>query len=135
MATKIFVNLPISDLKRSIGFFSQLGFSFNKQFTDQNATCMIIAEDIFVMLLVKPFFQTFTNKEICNANKNTEVIICLSAESRSAVDDIVEKAIHAGASTRDEIQDQGWMYGRGFQDLDGHLWEIMFMDKNAIGHN
>jgi len=132
MSKKIFVNLPIRDLKKSVGFFSKLGFTFNTQFTDENATCMIVDEDIFVMLLVEPFFKTFTKKEICNAYKSTEVIICLSAETRNAVDEIVNKAIKAGGTTPIEAQDQGWMYGRTFQDLDGHLWEIMFMDRNGM---
>jgi predicted lactoylglutathione lyase len=132
ISTKIFVNLPVRDLKRSVNFFSKLGFGFNTQFTDENATCMIIADDIFVMLLVEPFFKTFTRKEICNANKQTEVILCLSAESREAVDKMVNDAVIAGGTTPNDIQDQGWMYGRGFQDLDGHLWEIMFMDRGRI---
>lgn len=131
MATKIFVNLPVNDLNKSIEFFTQLGYSFNPQFTDENATCMIITEDIFVMLLVKPFFQTFTKKEIVDANKSTEVLICLSAESREDVDELVSKAIKAGGTSPNEPQDHGFMYGHGFQDLDGHLWEVMWMDPNA----
>lgn len=132
MATKIFVNLPVKDLNKSIEFFTQLGYSFNPQFTDENATCMIISEHIYIMLLVEKFFQTFTKKEIADATKTTEVLICLSAESREAVDALVSKAVAAGGTTPNEPQDQGFMYGHGFQDLDGHLWEVMYMDPAAI---
>ena len=134
MATKIFVNLPVKDLNRSVDFFSKLGYRFNQQFTDEKATCMIIGEDIFVMLLAEEFFKTFTKKQIVDATKNTESIICLSADSREKVDEIVEKAIAAGGTSPNEKQDQGFMYGHGFQDLDGHLWEIMWMDPATINN-
>jgi predicted lactoylglutathione lyase len=132
MATKIFVNLPVKDLNKSVAFFTQLGYRFNPQFTDDNATCMIISEDIFVMLLVEPFFKSFTKKEIADSTKTTESIICLSAESREAVDELVSKAVAAGGKTPNEKQDQGFMYGHGFEDLDGHLWEVMWMDPSAV---
>ena len=132
MATKIFVNLPVNDLNRSIEFFTKLGYTFNKQFTDDKATCMIIGEDIFVMLLVKEFFKTFIKTEIADATKTTEALICLSAESRSAVDEMIKKAVDAGATTYKEPQDHGFMYGHGYQDLDGHIWEIMWMDPAAV---
>lgn len=132
MATKIFVNLPVKDLDKSVGFFTKLGYSFNAQFTNENATSMIISEDIYVMLLVEKFFKTFTKKEIADATKTTEVLICLSAESREAVDALVSKAVAAGGTTPNEPQDQGFMYGHGFQDLDGHLWEVVYMDPAAI---
>ncbi len=132
MATKIFVNLPVKDLNKSIEFFTQLGFSFNPQFTDEKATCMIIGGDIFVMLLVEDFFKTFTKKELADASKTTESIICLSAESKEKVDEMVSKAIAAGATTPNAKQDQGFMYGHGFQDLDGHLWEVMWMDMSGM---
>ena len=96
MTTKIFVNLPVKDLNKTIGFFTKLGFRFDPQFTDANATCMIVGEDIFVMLLVEKFFKTFTKKEICDTTKNTEVIVALSAESREKVDQMINKAIEAG---------------------------------------
>lgn len=128
MATKIFVNLPVKNLTASVEFFSKLGFTFNQQFTDEKATCMIIGEDIFVMLLVEPFFKTFTKKEVADAAKSTECIICLSADSKEKVDDMVNKAVTAGGTSPNEKQDQGFMYGHGFQDLDGHLWEVMWMD-------
>lgn len=132
MATKIFVNLPVKDLNKSVEFFTRLGFTFNPQFTDENATSMIISDDIYVMLLVEDYFKTFTKKPIADATKSTEAIICLSAESREYVDDIIGKAVSAGATTPNEKQDQGFMYGHGFQDLDGHLWEIMYMDMSAF---
>src|SRR6266540_3901431 len=131
MNTKIFVNLPVKDLNRAIEFFTKLGFTFNPQFTDENATCMIVGEDIFVMLLVEKF-KTFTRKEICNTTKDTEVIVALSTESREKVDQIINKVIEAGGKESREPQDYGWMYGRGFQDIDGHLWEIIYMDQSAV---
>ena len=132
MATKIFVNLPVKDLDKSVTFFTALGYTFNPQFTNEKATCMIISEDIFVMLLVESFFQNFTKKEIADATKCTESIICLSADSREEVDGLVSKAIAAGGSAPNAKQDQGPMYGHGFQDLDGHLWEVMYMDLAAF---
>ena len=132
MATKIFVNLPVKDLNRSVEFFTKLGYTFNKQFTDENATCMIIAEDIFVMLLIEKFFKTFIKTEIADATKTTEALICLSAESRSEVDEMIKKAVDAGGTLYKEPQDHGFMYGHGYQDLDGHIWEIMWMDPASV---
>lgn len=132
MATKIFVNLPVKNLNKTVAFFTQLGFTFNPQFTNESATCMIIGEDSFVMLLVEPFFQTFTKKQICDAKKNTEVLVALSADSKAKVDEMANHAIKAGGSTYAEPQDHGWMYQRSFADLDGHQWEIIFMDMNAM---
>jgi predicted lactoylglutathione lyase len=132
MATKIFVNLPVKDLKRSIEFFGKLGFQFNQQFTDETATCMIITDDIFAMLLTEEKFKTFTPKEICDAKKFTEVLVALSYDSRAQVDEMVRKAIAAGGSTYNEPQDHGFMYAHGFQDLDGHIWEIFYMDPSFV---
>jgi len=132
MATKIFVNLPVKDLNKSVDFFTKLGFKFNPQFTDENATCMIVGEDIFVMLLVENFFQTFTKKKIADATKTTETIIALSADSKKIVDEMVNNAITAGGTIYSDPQDQGWMYQRSFQDLDGHQWEVIYMDMNAV---
>jgi predicted lactoylglutathione lyase len=132
MATKIFVNLPVKDLNKSVAFFTKLGFSFNAQFTNENATCMVISEDIFVMLLIEPFFKNFTKKEIADATKTTESIICLSAESRAEVDEMVSRALAAGGAAPNEKQDHGYMYGHGFEDVDGHLWEVMWMDPAAV---
>ncbi len=132
MATKIFVNLPVKDLTRSVEFFTRLGYKFNPQFTDEKATCMIIAEDIFVMLLIEEFFKSFIKKEIADTTKSTESIICLSADSREKVDEMVNKAVVAGGTIYKEPQDHGFMYGHAYQDLDGHLWEIMWMDPSAI---
>ena len=135
MTTEIFVNLPVKDLNKSIEFFSQLGFRFNPRFTDESATCMIVADHVFVMLLTHDKFKMFTPKEICDATKSTEVLVCLSCDSRAQVDEIVRKAVAAGGTTYDEPQDHGFMYGHGFQDLDDHIWEIIYMEPNAIGQD
>jgi predicted lactoylglutathione lyase len=132
VTTKIFVNLPAKNLNKTIEFFTKLGFKFNPQFTDENATCMIVGEDIFVMLLVEKFFKTFTKKEICDTSKNTEVIVALSVEGREKVDQMINKAIEAGGTESREPQDHGWMYGRSFEDINGHIWEIIYMDENAL---
>ncbi|HEV2609989.1 MAG TPA: VOC family protein [Noviherbaspirillum sp.] len=129
MARKIFVNLPVRDLNASVAFFTSLGFTFNPQFTDDTATCMIVSDDIFVMLLTEAKFKTFTPKEICDARKSTEVLICLSAESRPALDDMVRKAVAAGGTTFSDPQDHGFMYAHSFQDLDGHIWELVYMEE------
>lgn len=131
MATQIFVNLPVKDLGKSITFFTHLGFTFNQQFTDENATCMIIGENIFAMLLVEKYFQDFTKKEIPDTTKTSEVILALSADSRKKVDEMVNKAIEAGGAAPNKPQDHGWMYQHGFEDLDGHLWEVLYMDETA----
>ena len=130
MTRQIFVNLPVKDLNKSVEFFTKLGFTFNPQFTNEDATCMIVDENIFVMLLVEKFFQTFTPKEICDTSKSTEVLVSLSFESRAEVNEMVAKAIAAGGTTYKEPMDMGAMYQHGFQDLDGHLWEIFFMDES-----
>ncbi|MCG8275489.1 VOC family protein [Stenotrophomonas sp. NLF4-10] len=124
----IFVNLPVRDLEASKAFFAALGYGFNPQFTDHNAACMVVSDSIFVMLLVEPFFKGFTNKPLCDARSRTEVITCLSADSRAEVDRLVDAALGAGASEPMPARDLGFMYQRGFQDLDGHLWEIAHMD-------
>ena len=132
MSTKIFVNLPVQDLNRSIDFFTRLGFTFNPQFTDETATCMVVTEDIFVMLLTYDKFKTFTPKEICDATRSTEVLVCLSLESRERVGEVVRKAVSAGGSTYNDPQDHGFMYAHGFQDLDGHIWELIYMEPSAL---
>ena len=132
MATKIFVNLPVKNLDRSVDFFTKLGFSFNAQFTDETATCMVVSEDIFVMLLTEAKFKEFTPNAICDATKSTEVLVCLSSESREEVDKMIRNAVAAGGTTYNEPQDYGFMYSHGFQDLDGHIWETMFMEPSAV---
>ena len=131
MSRQIFVNLPIKNMERSKAFFAALGFSFNPQFTNEQGACMVVSDSIYVMLLVEPFFQTFTKKQIADAAKTTEVLICLSCDSRAEVDEMVRKAVAAGGSTPNAPQDHGFMYGHGFQDLDGHIWELAYMDPNA----
>ena len=132
MITNIFVNLPVKDLNNTVEFFTKLGFTFNPQFTDENATCMIVGKDIFVMLLVEKFFKTFTKKEISDTTKNTEAIVALSAQSREEVDQMMEKVLGAGGREARDPQDHGWMYGRSFEDINGHLWEIFYMDESAM---
>ena len=136
MPTKIFVNLPVKDLQRSMDFFAHLGFSFNPQFTDDKAACMVIREDtIFAMLITEPFFKTFTKKEISDATKTTEVLLAMDVDSREAVDEMVRNAVQAGGSIYMDPQDHGWMYGHSFADPDGHQWEVLYMDASAIPAN
>ena len=132
MSHQIFVNLPVRDLDASKAFFTALGYASNPQFTDENAACIVISDSIYVMLLVEPFFQGFTRKAICDSRTHTEVILCLSADSRAAVDSMADKALAAGGSEPMEAKDYGFMYQRSFQDLDGHLWEVVHMDEGAI---
>lgn len=132
MATKIFVNLPVKDLDRSMAFFKKLDFGFNAQFTNASGACMIVSEDIYVMLLIEPFFKGFTPKPIADATRTTEVIVCLSSDSRADVDKMVKAALAAGGSTHTGAKDHGFMYQHGFTDLDGHIWELAFMEAAAI---
>lgn len=131
MATQIFVNLPVKDLAKSIEFFEKLGFAFDPQFTDDNAACLILGENIYTMLLTEPFFKQFTKKEITDANRNTEAIIAIDADSREDVAEMIRKAVAAGATTYLAPMDHGWMYGHSFADLDGHQWEVVYMDINS----
>jgi len=135
MATKIFVNLPVKNLDSSIAFFKTLGFSNNPQFTDETAACIVISEDIYAMLLTHSKFREFTGKEISDSSKNAEVIVALSAESKEKVTETVNNAIKAGGTEPIEAKDYGFMYQRSFQDLDGHLWEVVWMDPAAINQN
>jgi len=135
MSTKIFVNLPVKDLNKSIEFFTKLGYKFNPQFTDETATCMIVSEEIYVMLLTHNKFKTFTPNQICDATKSTEVLVCLSCESRKEVDELVRKAVAAGGNTYNKPQDHGFMYAHGYQDLDGHIWELIYMEPGAVNQS
>lgn len=131
-ATKIFVNLPVKDLARSIGFFTKLGFRFNPRFTDETAACMVVSDDIFVMLLTEAKFREFTPRPVADATRSTEVLVALSRESRDAVDELVRHALAAGGTTYANAKDYGFMYQHGFQDLDGHIWELIYMDPKAV---
>ncbi|SAI71606.1 Predicted lactoylglutathione lyase [Bordetella ansorpii] len=133
MPKQIFVNLPVADLDRSVAFFTGLGFSFNPQFTDKNATCMIIGENIHAMLLVRDYFKTFCSKPVADASKATEVLIALNCDSRAEVEAMVEKALAAGGTAPRKAQDHGFMYQHGFDDLDGHAWEVFYMNPEAMG--
>ena len=132
MPTKIFVNLPVKDLPKSMEFFRQLGYTFNQQFTDETAACMVISDTIFAMLLTYPKFKGFTPKTICDATKSSEVLIALSCDSSAQVSDLVKRAVAAGGITYAEAKDYGFMFQHGFQDLDGHIWELVWMDPAAI---
>ncbi|SES16407.1 hypothetical protein SAMN04487983_103377 [Streptomyces sp. yr375] len=128
----IFVNLPVNDLDASKKFFTQLGYTINPQFSDDNAASVVISETIVAMLLTKPFYSTFTKKEIADATTTSEVLVALSAQSRAKVDELVDKALSSGGTPSGETQDMGFMYGRSFDDLDGHTWEIVWMDPATI---
>jgi predicted lactoylglutathione lyase len=129
---KMFVNLPVEDLDRSVAFFTALGLTFDERFTDDEATCLIIGDDAFVMLLVRERFEEFTTKAICDATTHTEAILALSADSRADVDVFADRALAGGAQPANDPMDMEFMYGRSFSDLDGHLWEIFYMDPRAL---
>jgi uncharacterized protein len=133
MGRMIFVNLPVENLPRTMEFWKALGFEFNPQFTDDKAASLIISENIFAMLLTKEFFKTFIKKEIADAKQSTEVLVCLSCSSRQEVDDLVRKAVAAGGSIAREAKDHGFMYEHAFEDLDGHIWELAYMEPNGQG--
>lgn len=128
MVKQIFVNLPVADLKASIAFFTRLGFTFNPEFTDDTATCMIVGENIFAMLLTRERFAGFAPHPPADARAATEVLLALQLESRAAVEAMVKKAVAGGGNTYSTPQDHGFMFQHGFQDLDGHVWEVFQMD-------
>lgn len=132
MATKVFINLPVKDLNKSMDFFKGLGYSFNPQFTDENAACMVISDTIFAMLLTENFFKTFTKKPVSDAKASTEVLIALDAGSREEVQRQVARAKELGATIYNDPQDHGWMYQHSFADLDGHQWELVYMDESQM---
>ncbi|MEQ8851804.1 VOC family protein [Gimesia sp.] len=132
MSNKIYVNLPVSDLAKSIAFYQAVGYSINEKWTDETAACVVISEDIHAMLLTHARFSDFTPNEICNARQQTEVLLALGCESRDEVDELVRKAVAAGGNTYNEPQDHGFMYGHGYQDPDGHIWEVFYMDPAAV---
>lgn len=131
MGRQIYVNLAVKDIAKTKAFFAALGFQFEPKFSNDDAICMIVADDIYVMLLVEKFFQTFISKEICDAKKSTEVLVCLSCVSRAEVDQQVAKAVAAGGRILREPQDYGFMYSHSFEDLDGHIWELVYMNPDA----
>ncbi|WP_455169199.1 VOC family protein [Aegicerativicinus sediminis] len=132
MAKQIFVNLPVDNLDNSIKFFKSLGFEFNPIFTDEKAGCLILGENIYAMLLTKPMFKNFTKKEIADAKKTTEVLLAIDVESREEVDEMVQNAVESGGSIYMDTQDHGWMYAHSFSDLDGHQWEVMYIDETKM---
>ncbi|HEV7919583.1 MAG TPA: VOC family protein [Thermoanaerobaculia bacterium] len=132
MSRELFVNLPVRDLPKSMEFFSALGFTFNRQFTDEKAACMIVSDKAYVMLLSEPFFRGFTKNEPCDTSKATEALLALSCTSKAEVDQLVRKAIDAGGRHAMDANDHGFMYGWSFYDLDGHHWEVLWMDPKAV---
>lgn len=132
MSRMIFVNLAVADLDRAVDFWTGLGFTFNEQFTDEKATCMVVSDHACVMLLTEPFFSTFTTKETVDAHKQTEALMAVSATSREEVDTLVDRALATGGSFAREPEDHGYMYSRSFQDPDGHIWEVLYMDPAAL---
>lgn len=132
MSREMFVNLPVRDLKKSMEFFAALGFAFNPQFTDENAACMIVSDKAWVMLLARDFFRTFTSRELADPARQTEGIFALSCQSRQEVDDLLKKAVAAGGQDAKHSRDHGFMYFASFYDLDGHHWEVLWMDPAAV---
>ncbi|NBM18971.1 VOC family protein [Streptomyces sp. GC420] len=128
----IFVNLAVDDLDTSKKFFTELGYSINPQFTTDDCACVVISDTIVAMLLTRQRYQDFTSKKIADSTTTSEVLLCLSAESREKVDELADKALAVGGSPAGEPQDHGFMYGRSFQDPDGHTWEVMWMDPAAV---
>jgi predicted lactoylglutathione lyase len=132
MSKKIFINLPVSDLEKAKTFYTSIGFTNNPQFTDETAACMVLSEEIYVMLLTHPKFNQFTNKEIANTFKTASVINSLSVESNEAVNKMTDAAVRAGGKEPNEPKDYGFMQQRSFEDLDGHLWEVLYMDMSKF---
>jgi predicted lactoylglutathione lyase len=128
----IFINVPVKDLAASKAFFGALGFEFDEKFTDDSCACMVVSQQAYVMLLVEPRFADFTTKRVADAHECTEAILCVSAESREAVDAFADAALGVGGSAAGDPMDHGFMYGRSFNDLDGHLWEVMWMSPEAV---
>jgi len=132
---QMFVNLPVKDLQHSMNFYRALGFDFDPQFTNETAACMIVEQNIFVMLVTEAFFKTFTPRPLCDAHKNTEVLVCISCDSRAQVDELIVNATKAGGTIPRPVQDHGFMYSHAFADVDGHIWEPMWMDASAMGQS
>jgi len=131
VARMIFVNLPVRSVRRSREFFTRLGFAFNPDFSDDHVLCMVVDDNIFVMMLEWSRFRDFVNGEIADAHRTTEVLTCLSAGSRAEIDDMVRRAVEAGGRPWKAPMQDGPMYGHSFQDLDGHVWELIHMEQPA----
>lgn len=129
---QIYLNVHVKDLKQSMAFFTELGFEFNLQFTDDKAACLVINENTFVMLLVEEYFKSFSKKEIVDTASAAQILIAIGADSREQVDELVNKAVAAGGTLYSEAVDHGFMYQWGFQDVNGHIWEVAYMDMSAF---
>lgn len=132
MSTRIFINLPVTDLGKSMDFYSKLGFTNNPQFTDHTAACMVLSDIISVMLLTHNKFQEFTNKKIADAHTTTQVLLAVGVESRAKVTELVSIAEKSGGSTYMPANDHGWMYQHSFADPDGHQWELLYIDESKL---
>ena len=132
MSKQIFINLPVGNLAKAKAFYTALGHTINRKFSDDNAACVVVSDTIYVMLLVHPFFQGFTAKALCETSTHIEALLALSAESRAEVDALMDKALAAGGKEPSPARDLGFMYQRTFEDLDGHTWEIFYMDEAAF---
>lgn len=133
MHQQIYVNLPVKDLARSRAFFEQLGYGFEPRFSNESGACLVLGPNLYAMLLTQPFFASFTDKPVADATKTTEVLVCVSCESRAEVDELVAKARAAGARVpRAPQEHEGFMYGHGFEDLDGHVWELVYMVPQGV---
>lgn len=132
MATKIYVNLPVKDLQRSVRFFQGVGFGYNAQLSDESAACMAISDEIFALLLTEARFREIARRPVADTTRTTEVITCLSVESRTRVNQLVDRALAQGGREVREPEDHGFMFGRSFSDLDGHIWEIIYMNQSAM---
>lgn len=135
MPSKVFINLPVKDLGRSVEFFTNMGFQFNPQFSDDKAGCMVVSDRIFVMLLTESYFKTFIDTSLCDANQQTEVLIALDANSVDEVKEFISKALSLGGRIYAEPKDHGFMYQHSFADLDGHKWELVYMDMNQFNQS
>lgn len=132
MKKSIFINLPVENLDKTVEFFTKLGYIFNKQFTNESGTCMIVEENIFVMFLVESFFKTFTSKELIDRKTQVGQLLSINMESREAVDNFVEIALSIGGTLSSEVKDYGFMYQKSFDDINGHTWEVFWMDENHV---
>ncbi len=132
MSRLIFINLPVKDLEASKAFFGSLGFGFDPKFTDDSCACMVVSEQAYVMLLVESRFADYAKKEVADATRTTEALVCVSADSREEVDALADAALQGGGAPAAESMDHGFMYGRSFYDLDGHHWEVMWMSQEAV---
>lgn len=131
MTNSVFINLPVKDLKVSVDFFEKLGFEFRQDLADENMVCMVINGNIFVMLLLEEFFKEFSNRELTDTSKSREVIVGVGTSTKNEVDIIADRALAAGAGKANSSLEEGNMYTRSFLDLDGHMWEVVYVEESV----